>query len=347
MANCVFEINGGIIEFCPKPSPSSLERIFKLLIDPPMGKRFYFVYFSDDSCISFRNHLGVVVRCNVDISSCDASHTQHLFNEMRTLLKGEANKNINQLIDQLRSPFTVKSADGPEKALLQPTTERLYSGSTLTTITNNLANISIAVGISETNLTGCVDVVKGAREVGYIVTCQDASADYSLLQFLKHSPCYDTDGELRAVLNVGVVLRLSGTCKGDLPGKRTIPLKQRAESMQAALIQGAAPYTSYTLVDNMKVRGVATKATTRIVANELAYKVVQEESPIRCFTDQEIFRRYNLTREEIAQVNEFGTMGFEQGVSGSAFDKILDLDYGLKTVKFGDPRISLVDYSTV
>lgn len=76
MADEILEYKGGTIEFCPKPNPDKLAKIFAKLRDPP-GK-FYFVYFSDDSCYAVNTPNGVQ-RFNVDIKSCDASHTASLF----------------------------------------------------------------------------------------------------------------------------------------------------------------------------------------------------------------------------------------------------------------------------
>lgn len=254
MANNPIHINGGIIQYCPSPDPFCLEEVFHNLIDPP--GRFYFVLFSDDSCLAYR-HGDKILRFNVDISSCDASHTESLFNALRALFPSLLQPEVDKLIDQCRAPITVYDRNVKRrKVKLEPKTPRLYSGSTLTTIINNVANILIAHSISNSTITCAVDVIKAAARTGYIVTCEDCD-DWHKLQFLKHSPVRCSDGVVRPLLNIGVLLRLSGRCKGDLPGSKKTPLEVRAKTFQASLLRGAYPKASFTLIDRMKANAGA------------------------------------------------------------------------------------------
>jgi hypothetical protein len=336
MAQRPIEINGGMIEFCPKPDPASLSRVFENLINPP--GRFYFVYFSDDSCLALRTKSGKVLRFNVDISSCDASHTQALFDALIAITPDEHKGDIRRLVDQCKTPITIRDCVNRRRFVrMTPKTARLYSGSTLTTIINNLANILIALSISFSDIQNAADVVASAARAGYIVTCEDCS-NWHQLQFLKHSPVLDTEDNIRPLLNIGVLLRLIGTCKGDLPGSSKVPLRTRAQVFQAALLNGAYPRAHFRLIDNLKKNSPLPSAhktlyekSNAVVSKELEYKVVDSElDPVFTVSSSEVFARYGLSDLEICEVEtEMGSCGIGDHYYSSGTDKILQADYGL------------------
>lgn len=333
MANNVIHHNEGIIQFCPTPDPFCLEEVFDKLINPP--GRFYFVLFSDDSCLAYRSG-NKVLRFNVDISSCDASHTESLFMAMRSLFPVELQAEVDQLIDQCRAPITVYDRNTPlgtrrRKVTLKPKTPRLYSGSTLTTIINNVANIIIAHSISASEITCGEDIIKAAARTGYIVTCEDCD-DWHKLQFLKHSPVRCSDGVVRPLLNIGVLLRLSGRCKGDLPGSKKIPMKERARAFQASLLHGAYPKARFTLIDKMKANaGAPTPLYDDFVAPLLSYKVVDRvEYPVFHVPSHELWQRYGLDALQIAELEcEFASCSYGDHYQASGTNRVLECDYGL------------------
>lgn len=339
MAEEVIEVEGGIIEFCPKPSPTSLIRIFEELKNP--SKRFYFVYFSDDSCLSIRTEGGRVLRFNVDISSCDASHTKRLFDALIRITPENGKETMRQAVNQCKQPITVRSrADPKNKVTLKPTGPRLYSGSSITTVINNLANILIAYAIAGSTINSKEDVSSAAESVGYIVTCIDCTEDWHLCQFLKHSPVMDSNGELRALLNIGVLLRTTGVCTGDLPGKKTEPWEERAKRFQQTLLQGLYPRAKFNLIDNMKKAcvtdiGAISKKENRqlstMVAKITDYKVYgEDEDESFIIESSEVFKRYGLNDLQIAEIElDFGRMGYEEHYHSSGTAAILKLDYGL------------------
>jgi len=330
MADNPYHVNGGAIQFISTPAPAALERVFSQLIEPE--GRFYFSLFSDDSCLSYRRSDGVILRYNIDISSCDASHTTELFYALKHLFPAHLQSEAQQLIDQCQENITIYDLNNKRrKVVLEPSGPRLYSGSTLTTIINNLANILIGLSISQShNINSAADIVQAAANVGYIVTCEDCT-DWHQLQFLKHSPVRCTDGVIRPLLNIGVLLRLSGTCKGDLPGSSKTPLRQRAESFQASLLRGAYPHAQFTLLSNMRAKaGLSTFETDRMVKAMLEYKVVGGDYADFTVPSHEVWARYSLTPLEISELEcDFGHCGFEQHYTSSGTDKVLMLDYGL------------------
>lgn len=328
MADEPLEVNGGKIVFCPTPAPAELAQVFNDLIEPP--GRFHFVLFSDDSCLSIR--VGSkILRFNVDISSCDASHTTDLFMALLAICPEHMREDVEKLIRQCEQEITIFDRNNRQRHVtLKPNRPRLYSGSTLTTIINNLANIFIALAISEADIKCERDVIKAAMRAGYVVTCEDC-ADWHKLQFLKHSPVYDTTGQIRALMNPGVLLRLSGACKGDVPGDKRTPLRERQTTMQGSLLRGAYPYTHCPLLDNMRrMAGPGNAECDAVIRKSLEYKVIHDDSDEWRVSSEEMWTRYDLTPHEIVELEEgFGKCGYGQHYYSDGTNKVLELDYGL------------------
>lgn len=325
---------GGVMEFVPVPSARELERVFAQL-ETPTG-RFYMSYFSDDACLVLRTRSGKLLRCNLDISSCDASHTQALFDLLVEITPDRFREDMLRLVEQCQTPIKIyDQSDHKRYVKLRPKHARLYSGSTLTTLINNLANILIGRAIAESEIDSYEDIVKAARRVGYVVTCEPCD-DIRKLQFLKHSPVYDTTGRLRALLNMGVLFRLTGTCKGDLPGTRSEGLRARAEKFQAALLQGAYPRVSMPLVDRLKRNVSHVKPTakqTAVVSKELLFKVDPRDDERYSVTPEEVWRRYDLTPLETIELEEgFASCGYGDHFQSTGAAKVLALDYKLGVV---------------
>lgn len=330
------EINGGLIYFCKKPKQSVLSWVFTQLINP--SGRFFYVLFSDDSCLSIRIN-GVVHTFNLDISSCDASHGSSLFNLFENISR-ETNiaEVMHILVEQCRLRIRVNDLQPTKRRVkLEYPDPRLFSGSTITTAINNLANICIAISVSEADFT--LDepskvIARAAERAGYVVTCEVCDI-YQDIQFLKHSPVYDVNGRLRPLLNIGVLLRMSGTCKGDIPGRKTESLADRAKVLQHRLLQGAYPRVSFPLIDNMKNREVPTLSTRthcqidKMVDKLFEYKVDADEHFV--VDSVEMWKRYRLSEYDIFEVEEvFGNMQVQEHLASPALGKILKVDYGLQ-----------------
>lgn len=344
-AQCLEEINhnDGTFVFCKSPDPFELERHFRNLIDPP--GRFYFLYFSDDSCLSIRNPVTKVVDYyNLDISSCDASHSPALFKGLIDLMPStQTQADMKKLVLQCSSPLRVVSrANKRHILMLKPTRPMLYSGSTITTGVNNLANLCIGLAISELDYTGFLvngiseEIVGAAAEAGYILSGCSPLKYPEEIQFLKNSPVLDDTGQWRPLLNFGVYLRACGTCNGDLPlipGSRDRSLRARAEAFTRGLLACSYPYANSELLTKLRTRaGSGPVLVTREVTDKLFWKVgeVNSKYPIFTFLSSSFCRRYNLTELEYScLLNDFGSMGFGEAYHGSSVSKILKLDYGL------------------
>jgi len=325
------EFAGGVIEFCARPDPASLEKVFAKLICPP--GRFYFVYFSDDACLSIRRSDGRIDRYNLDISSCDASHGSYIFKALQLISPRLARKDIDILIDQCRTPILLRSKGCLKRVVkLVPHQPRLYSGSTLTTTINNLANLLIGVSIAESDYTGPASISLAARRVGYLLTTESCEMIQDL-QFLKHSPVISISGAWKPCLNLGVLLRASGTCRGDLPGRGD--LVYRARVFQSALLRGLYPRTAFPLISRMK-RACPAPLTTKllrkcqvIVEKKLQYRVHDSGSWV-FFSSEELYKRYRLTPLEVGELDTmFGDSPVGTHFASSGCSKVLATDYGL------------------
>jgi hypothetical protein len=334
-------INGGTIEFCKEPSAEALVDVFERLINPP--GRFVFVYFSDDSCLAVRTKGGKVLRFNVDISSCDASHTSFLFDAYVSIHPKRLRSDARRLVNQCEQPITVVDLyNKKRKVTMKPRGPRLYSGSTITTAINNLACQLIGLSVSQMEINCKEDVIHAAAEAGYIVTCDDCS-DWHEIQFLKHSPVYDKNHKIRALLNLGVLLRMSGTAKGDFIGFKGESMESRVNRQQKSLLQGAYPRAHTLLIDSLKRNceggqdnGVGSKLQERVqqaTDAQLAYKLVSYDSDVEFFVNSdEVYARYGLTDLEILQMDsDFASCGYGDHYSSSATNKIYLKDYGLQS----------------
>lgn len=337
-ASEVVEINGGELVFCKSPDPFELERHFQNLLSP--RGRFYYLYFSDDACLAIRDDDGVVHRYNLDISSCDSSHGPAIFDTLINMMpEGLPRDDMKRLITQCESPLRVVSQSNPANKLkLKPTRPMLYSGSTITTAINNLANLSIGLAISECDFKHIPGIenpilVEAAEKAGYIITGCTPLEHFEDVQFLKNSPVLDTDNQWRPMLNYGVFARASGTCDGDLPGKGG--LQERAYKFQQDLIACTYPYTRGGPIDIMRqtfnMKGHSITSTHRTIENIVNFKVVNNPAyPHYTMNPESFCTRYRLESFEYIDICEgFARSTYGQVSASSGLSKILNKDYGL------------------
>lgn len=331
------EYDGGTFAFCKAPDPFELRRHFEFLCNPP--GRFYFLYFSDDSCLAIRDEHGDVQWFNLDISSCDASHGPALFKALVNLMPTDhSREDMKALVKQCKSALRVVSvANKDNRIKLQPLEELLMSGSTLTTAINNLASLLIALSIVRTYKAGPVGVVNSgmvnaAARVGYMLTGCTPLEFFEDVQFLKHSPVMDQKSEWHPMLNLGVLYRASGTCKGNVPGPKTLTLEQRFVDFQRSLLRGAYPYLTFDILHNMREStgpGLVYKVT------DFEWKVTEgsEKYPHTFIPHDSIMRRYRLEWHEYVELLEVATYGYGWFFNTTGASKVLQKDYDLATVE--------------
>jgi len=336
---------GGTFAFCKSPDPFELKRHFDLLRDPP-GK-FYFLYFSDDSCLSIRDEKGDVQWFNLDISSCDSSHSATLFRALCELMPTDSTQeDMKVLVKQCQSVLRVVSNGDKElKILLKPKKPVLMSGSTLTTAINNLANLLIGLSIVKSYVSAPVGVtndtmVAAAARAGYVLTGCEALETFHDVQFLKHSPIEDAKGEWHPMLNLGVLYRASGTCNGDLPGLKSVSLSERARRFQRGLLKGAYPYSRFEILEEMVKamgRGPETFSKSKS-ATDLQWKVTPGSGkyPVVDVPAENLIKRYRLEWWEYLELVEVARYDVGWYFNCSGASKVLKKDYGLETITSSD-----------
>jgi hypothetical protein len=110
--------NGIKSEFVKSPSQAKLRQVFSQLIQP--DARGYFCYFSDDSCFSITINYRTYMY-NIDISSCDSSHTTSLFQALCDITPDVAQADMRALVDQLRLPIRIVSSSNPKNKVILKT----------------------------------------------------------------------------------------------------------------------------------------------------------------------------------------------------------------------------------
>lgn len=335
IARNIVYAEGGMMFFCKSPSYEEMLWSFTELIQPSMA--FFAVFFSDDSCMSIRRADGSVFKFNLDIASCDMSHTPRLFQVLVEITHPRVRKDMQRLVDQCNARFEVISLaprrGRQEKVVLQPRNgPKLQSGSTLTTTINDLATMSIILAIVLDKAQTTDSVIGAAANAGYIVTVEECFKPQHL-QFLKHSPVYDNTGTMQPLLNVGVFLRASGTCYGDLPGDKRTPLKQRGLAYQAGLIQGFYPRVTTPFLTSLRRNAGAISSDTQLakkVAVAVGGKVGSTSSPSFSVEPHEFWSRYDLDSYQVATLeSDLASCTYGDHYQSSATCAILSRDYGL------------------
>lgn len=316
-------------KFVKSPDLASLTEVFEKLIN--VGES-YFCYFSDDSCFATDCTDGRFI-ANVDISSCDASHGERIFEFLRELVADLpfASEIMDGLIHQLTLPLHIKNSDNSLAGILRATSPTLYTGSGLTTITNNVANFLIAMSISKhlgdkhrSKAEMREYIVNRAKAIGYIVTC-DVCERNSDIQFLKHSP--DLSG--RPCLNVGVILRSFGLCRGDLPGRGDIVA--RARKYCASLVKCYTASGKHEITDILAEKFPRTEEVFDTFARKhLSYHLENKPDRIDYHSYGHVQDRYRLDPDEFKDfLRLIETQDFNTVIYHSCISKILEKDYGL------------------
>lgn len=228
-------------EFVKAPELDKLTDVFEKLINPPSN--IYFAYFSDDASLSVRCSDGIFYS-DSDISKSDGSQYQPVFDVLQEIMDIDSRftKDIIATFLQLSQPLCAYNPENMKEKLIFISIlgSRLFSGSTLTTMVNNIANLLIALRFSEMyRISLTIAEVQAlytacAREIGYIVRLKPTTV-VQKLSFLKHFPAYNIKGQLEPVLLPGVPLRAFGKCKGDVPGSGKTPLHQRFRQFNSEL----------------------------------------------------------------------------------------------------------------
>lgn len=310
---------GCVFHFVTQPSPDRLRYVFDTLQNM-RGDLTMFV-FSDDACCAIRTADGVRI-FNLDFSSCDISHTPGLFDALFMLFKTPAEivkaYHLQMAADiKVRSPHNRK-----ERIILRPKGHYLQSGSTITTLVNTFAWLLCFVSMVDSHVTDLQSVQDTCLSCGYIVTGEECFIPEDIT-FLKYNPvkcsCHD---EYQPVINLGVIFRASGTCRGDLPGRRSRGITERAKKFQSELMNG---FTCKIVNPTLKLLNPGNSSKTVDYTEHISGL-----GDAHTFSDDALFKRYRFDNDSIESIRQ---ACHESDVGSVVYlneiGEILRRDYGL------------------
>lgn len=257
--------------FVKSSNDGELVDVFKHLFEVAPGV-IHYVYHSDDSCVA-AHCLDGIVRINGDIKACDGSHRTAIFDELERMLAFGENlyaSAIHRAFQYLRRPLRMYNKHDRKQCVRYVfTTTRLYSGSVLTTVVNNFANLLIAMALSRRVPDASVVTkeeflrayILAGEDVGYMLRI-DRCDTFEDVQFLKHS-CSVVDGDYVPWMNLGTCLRNFGTYFGELPGSRRQPYRERAEAFVSGVVEGRKGWGNHVFNDSfahLGGRGMTSRA---------------------------------------------------------------------------------------
>lgn len=303
-----YRYRGGRCKYV-KPSRETLLDNFNCLINP--RENVYFNFFSDDSNCAVKCADGIL-RCNCDISACDGSNFDPVFNLLAEAMSVDDryNVDIHYLFKQLEKSCVISSTQdkrkvGREKIRVQlkPRGKVLYSGSGLTTAVNNMANSLIFISFMniydprDTKDIAIKKIEKAAANAGYILKCEVCDC-IQKLQFLKYSPT-ERGG---MYLNLGVVMRSFGLCKGDLPyvrERKKLSLVERGNLYIGDVIASHVHNGNSSIMRAM--RETYQGGNVENLRKEVHVWQVGSQSEDLC-EDSDLIARYDLTQQEIDEL---------------------------------------------
>lgn len=278
------------------------------------------VVFSDDACFSDGTVYG-----NADISSCDVTHSDSHYEWCRYMWQFPEFIDKHLTEQQFGTHVVVNPHDSTQKIRFRPRRRKQQSGSTFT----SLWNVELWRMIAHYWGHNEVDLVEAAYECGVVITVEYARK-FGDLQFLKFSPVRDVTGTWRAVMNPGVLFRMSGRMKNDIPvkykGKRIPSFQQRCDIAQSQLVNGYLQYFACPELLHLK----PIRTVQEVYTDDFKIRDIVSDS--YTFTLSALVERYDATTTEVAQLSEqLSRCRTNTIVYNPLVSKILNKDYGIET----------------
>jgi len=189
-----------------------------------------FLHHSDDGLFVLHCKDGVLI-VEKDISSCDSSNSSLVFDKLEKFVPEEFKRDIHALVTQCTKCVVI--GYGPTKLKFKPNGPFEYSGTTLTTVLNNIASLCIDIYIYNKVDFRNMTIKEAEREIRTaMVTCgwkctMDFCTYFEQSSFLKTFPVMTVYGRWDAALELGVFLRSMGQTKTELPGSGDLVLRAR------------------------------------------------------------------------------------------------------------------------
>lgn len=306
-----YSYKNGLAQFYGSPSNENMVDVFSKLIDPYITDHdVFFPYFSDDSCISARCSDGIL-KANCDIKSCDGSIFYPIFMILfLCMLCGlESDVDVHSLFNQCAKNLVIRDPlkKSSKSLVLYNQLMALFSGSALTTSINNLANTLIFrqfMNYYSKDYTISHNkelLVKAAYEVGFILKI-DQVFHYSDFQFLKCSPAYDINNNLRSYVNLGVWFRGYGSCDYDLPGTHKEGILNRINKFRNDVTLGCFNWGNHSLNRSFQ-KFIISKDRFYPYKNDFDQWMVDKNQFY--LQDETICSRYKITQHEFLDLCEY------------------------------------------
>lgn len=334
-----FEKDFYSVWYFSSPRPPDLTELFREIENSGLTKWFgmtlYFVYFSDDSILVYKDEKGTQ-RFNLDISSNDVTNSSATFMYLYYLCSkmGADRNDTLELINQANSTIRIRDKEESFLLKIKPTRPCEMSGSVLTTLVNNCATsrtaFSIISAVQRNNKINENIIIAACRAVGYTVTCEVCECMEDL-QFLKHSPHMSNKG-IVAMMNLGVVFKKFGTVQGDLTSVQCKGLSPKTQvgveayyaSITGGLCKGVTNPFNTVLID--KFAPDTSRATHMLYILKdgdwnMAEYIVDNDS---------LAKRYGVdVGEMLAALELYKKCGHNEVVKHDFFTTVLKKDYGI------------------
>jgi len=316
-----------IIFKCRTPTVQVLRELFV---------RFYrsdkdlFAFNSDDGILYIVCTDGIL-RANIDLSSCDISNGVAIFEFLSHWASVDPilSEFVELAIKQCKQTVKVVNPERPkQKLFVKPVQPIEFSGSTLTTILNDIAMLLIALRFSYVKRYRVLSksqtkqlFLDSAESCGYIVTFD--SVAFEGLQFFKYSPVL-IDGKVLVCLNLGVILRSLGHTKGDFPGRGPIGLRglKHSASVVMGLMHTGNTVVLRALIDRFSGFDVSVLKLHHVLDGEAPEDLGY--SPFLC--------RYGATQAEVDELcQSIRSLSVGDVVNSDFIRKVFAIDYGIDT----------------
>lgn len=330
-----YSYKNGLCQFYGSPSNECMIDVFSKLIDPYLTDHdVFFPFFSDDSCISAKSSDGIL-KANCDIKSCDGSIFAPIFIIlfMCMICGFDSDQDIQSLFNQCTKDIIIRDPLQKSSNILVLYNQliALFSGSALTTSVNNLANTLIFrqfMNKYSKNFTIEQNkklLVEAAYEVGFILKI-DQVHTFADFQFLKCSPAYDINNNLRSYVNLGVWLRSFGSCDYDLPGRHKDGIDNRVKRFRSDVALGCYNWGNHSL-NRAFQKFIISKTRFYPYKNDFDQWMVDKNQYY--LQDENICIRYGITQHELLDLCDYiSSSNTGDMIHHPIVDIIMAKDYG-------------------
>jgi len=336
-----FHLFGGYCQFIPGPFKDMMSDMVSEMVN---AKKVRMFFFSDDSVVSIQCIDGTYM-ANMDIRACDGSNFAPVFQLLRHAMMHDVTllAEIEETFLQLTRPCRLVDLTDTHfkkryvEVSLAPGQYTLYSGSTLTTAINDLANTLIFISVAKSvNRRGirmaqvAALIEAAAAQCGFVVKLQEARAPEHI-QFLKHSFTRFQD-RYEPWVNIGVWLRF-GASDSPILGvkKHKFPLKERCVSMNLEVIQSRSNWGLHCISESFSYWAERHKSDLhKTVAGKWSLDLDRSYgSVVNRIPDEAICERYSCSLTSLHELCDLiRNCALGDHIVHPLIHKIFNIDYG-------------------